>query len=235
MPLDGLTYDTPRPDFEAMVADYAVRAMTGGRIEDPRQRDLLEPVRVVGLWAPAPQSGKTTAAEALFRAVRYTARVGFADPLREIIESMLYTLGVDGDVAARHIHDGALKEVPIPGIGRSFVELAIKLGTDVGRNWLRDTIWVDRWRGTASQMFEAGVSLVVCDDVRFENEAPAIREFGGVLIGIRRPGAAVSEQRAAAEGRLSFDDMDAVIDNDGDLATFESRVVETARRLGVAV
>lgn len=208
----------------------------------PGQEDVYtEPFRprLIGLWAPAPQSGKSTAAEALLDTCRcggefYGAKVSMADPLRRLIAAFLRELGVSPDDIDAHMHDGALKEVPIPGVGKSFAELAVMFGTTVGRDWISPTIWVDRFVAITSKMLEnPATRLVVCDDVRFPNEAAVIRDLGGVLIGVNRPGAAVSAARAAAEGRLSFDDMDGIVVNNEGVDMLRRRAVGVARKLGV--
>lgn len=218
-------------DMAAFLADY--RAKVGGYVFDPRQGEMFKAPKVVGLWSPAPQSGKSTARLELVGYPRGAA-VSFAEPLRHSIWHFLVAIGVSFDDADLYVRDDRFKEVPIPGVGKSFIELAIMFGTQVGRGWIGEDVWVKPWRTRAAAAIESGWS-VVSDDMRFPNEAAAVRDLGGVLIGIHRPGAEVSAQRAAAEGRLSLDDMDAVVVNDCDLDTFRRRVVETARRLGVQV
>lgn len=57
------------------------------------------------------------------------------------------------------------------------------IGSDWARNTIRDTIWVDIWK---SKTFDAlsKKSIVVVDDCRFDNEAQAIKDMGGVIIKI---------------------------------------------------
>jgi hypothetical protein len=56
-------------------------------------------------------------------------------------------------------------------------------GTNVRREDDED-YWVDEWRdGTWSYM----ANDIVADDVRFKNEAAAVKELGGILIKIVRP------------------------------------------------
>ena len=226
-------------DLADFVKAYSARVSQAIHYSAPVKRD----VRLVGLWAPAPQSGKSTAAKEI---AEHTfchgaqdflyQTVSFAGPMRRVILSLLVEQGVDHDVIHAHMHDGALKEVPIPGVGKSFVELAIKIGTDVGRNWLGEDTWTKLWERDARRYMGATYHpLVLADDVRFPNEAAAVRRLGGVMIGIDRPDATVSAARAAAEGKLTLADMDAVVTNDVPLPIFKARVVATARSLGVDV
>lgn len=200
---------------------------------DPRQLSLLTQPKLIGLWSPAPQSGKSTAAERMAAVLPdYPIRLAFADPLRSIIATTLRHIGVDRDVIRERVWMGVAKEEPIPGAyGKSFVDFAMKIGTDLGRGWLSDTVWVDTYR-TRAKVFLEDSAPVLTDDVRFRNEAAAVRELGGVLVGIRRPGATVSTARAPAEGHLTFDDMDHVIENDGCLTALNLKVDGLMLRLG---
>lgn len=197
-------------------------------------------VKLVGLWSAVPQSGKSTAAGSLLGATLDatgypTAEVvSLATPPRRLVEHLLQIMGVSQKMIDERVWNGVDKELPIPGVGKSVVELLILVGTTVGREQISETIWVDAWKRNVEEAFKEGNELVICDDVRFRNEADAIRAMGGVMIGIERPGAApASAQRAAAEGHLTRSDMDALVLNDTGKAIFEARVVQTARHLGV--
>ena len=54
------------------------------------------------------------------------------------------------------------------------------LGTDIFRNQVDIDYWVDRWYTEAFRMVQQGKKIVV-PDVRFKNEAKAIRELGGEI------------------------------------------------------
>jgi hypothetical protein len=109
-------------------------------------------------------------------------RVKFADPLKNMLRTMLRGMGhIDEDV--ERMIEGDLKEVEIPELGVTPRYLMITLGTEWGRNTVREDIWIRLWRA-AAEMHEN----VVADDVRFPNEVEAIRAFGGQLWRIERPG-----------------------------------------------
>lgn len=57
------------------------------------------------------------------------------------------------------------------------------LGTEWGRNTLSQNLWIDVWKTDAEIALFKG-NYVVVDDVRFDNEAQAIRELGGKIIQI---------------------------------------------------
>lgn len=71
-------------------------------------------------------------------------------------------------------------------------EAAIKLrtlmqyfGTNVMREKMGNTIWIDACIRRAKQMMYCGQNVII-SDVRFTNEAKAIKKAGGVLIKVRR-------------------------------------------------
>ena len=54
------------------------------------------------------------------------------------------------------------------------------IGTDWGRKMIGDSLWVNAWRNTLPK------GNIVVDDVRFENEADAVRELGGLVVRLTR-------------------------------------------------
>jgi hypothetical protein len=54
------------------------------------------------------------------------------------------------------------------------------LGTDAGRHYDPE-IWVRMWKARAWALLATG-NWIVADDVRFENEAAAVRELGGLVV-----------------------------------------------------
>ena len=189
--------------------------------------------RLVAFWAPAPQSGKTTAANIAATRSLQSARISFAAPLRNMIAHFLSMQGVPPERVRNYMTDGRLKEVVIPEVGRSFVELAIFLGTKFGREFIGADVWVEAANRRLSDIrAKTPRSLVVCDDLRFPNELKRWRDLGGVVIGIDRPGVQVSAARAAAEGLLSFADCDFVLTNSGTQGEFERDVVAALGAIG---
>lgn len=143
---------------------------------------------VVGLCGLA-GSGKSTAAAALVQ-VGYE-RVRFAGPLK----AMMAALGL----TEREI-DGDLKEEPCALLGGRTPRHAMQtVGTEWGRQMIDNELWIRAWQRAA-----AGKSLVVVDDVRFENEAAAVRAAGGMLIRVMRPGL-VAGTHASETAELACD------------------------------
>lgn len=155
--------------------------------------------KLIGLYSPAPQSGKTTLAEALHG--HGYRRVSFADPLREMVGALLHWQGMDAVEATDRLR-GARKAEPCPQLaGRSARYALQRLGTEWGRQLMGDSIWVEAALARAHSLMRAGQSVVI-DDMRFPNEAAAIRGCGGLLIRITRPGVAPPPDAHASEGSL---------------------------------
>ncbi len=127
-------------------------------------------MKVIGFCGAA-GAGKSTAADRLVHCHGFR-RVRFAGPLKR----MMWALGLD----ERHT-DGALKELPCGLLGGRTPRFAMQtLGTEWGRDIIAQDLWLRAWRAEVT----AACKLVVVDDVRFANEAEAVRQAGGTLIRI---------------------------------------------------
>lgn len=134
-------------------------------------------------------SGKTLIAKHLVERRDYT-RMRFADPLKRMLRD---GLGLTDEEV-----DGSQKSTPNSVFaGRTPRYLMQTLGTEWGRKKVSHDIWVNIWKRDAAR---AGPRVVV-DDVRFPNEADAIRSLGGVIWRVYRPGVVaashISEQAQA--------------------------------------
>lgn len=163
---------------------------------------------LIGLYSPAPQSGKTTVANALAASQGF-CRVAFADPLKAMTCRFLEGLGYREDQAQRLVHVD--KAVTIPELGVTARHLLQTLGTEWGRTCVAPDVWLKCWQAAAKRH-----PRVVADDVRFPNEAQLIRDMGGQLWCIVRPGVEAATTHAS-EGGLAGWEFDRVIVNDGTL------------------
>lgn len=137
------------------------------------------------------QSGKTTAANYLEAEYGYK-RQHIADPLRDMLRSLLFDMGMSGADAHRYL-EGAAKEEVIPCLGVTSRHAQVSLGTEWGRNQINPDLWVNAWKHRA-----ASVDAPMNDSVRFPNEERVIRDMGGFTILIVRPDCTP----AAFKGRL---------------------------------
>lgn len=181
-------------------------------------------MEIIGLSGYA-GSGKDEAAKAL-ASEGYT-RVAFADVLRDIAVAIdpyvLEQTDDDGDVFIfRRLSD------VIENYGWDFSKnyfadvrrLLQRLGTEAGRNILGENIWVD----TAFSRVDS--DKVVVTDVRFPNEAQAVRQRGGVLVRIHRPGIGPKNTHPS-ETSLEDYAFDYHIDNDGTIEEFHQTIKDT--------
>lgn len=96
-----------------------------------------------------------------------------------------------------------------------------QLGTDWGRNCYENT-WVDYAMRRARTLQDAGCPLVLITDVRFQNEADAIRAAGGIIIAVERPGVA----KGAHASEQGCGVVDATVKNDSSLDLLHTRVCQ---------
>lgn len=107
-----------------------------------------------------------------------------------------------------------------------------KFGTEAGRHVHGEDCWVDLvlapWRDN-STFSDLGYDLVVTD-VRFENEARAVREAGGLVVHIRRPGLERLPGGHASEDGVAFHHNDLAIVNDGPVEKLYASIRHVAER-----
>lgn len=104
-------------------------------------------------------------------------------------------------------------------------DLLQKLGTEAMRNGLHENVWVNALFANYTEDKQW-----VITDVRFPNEFKAIKEKGGIVIRVNRPGYGNSMKELAeahpSETALDGHDFDYVIENDGNLEKLISKVKE---------
>lgn len=151
---------------------------------------------LVGI-AGAKRAGKDTLARGLCAAFGLP-QDSFAAPLRRFIADLLgWTLE---ELEAR-------KEDPIDWLdGITPRHMMQTAGTEWGRDMVHGELWV---RSLLHRLAGGGI----ISDVRFPNEARAIRERGGIVIQVNRPGAGQGDAHVS-ETPLPFDLVDAFITND---------------------
>lgn len=147
------------------------------------------------------QSGKTTAALYLER-VQGFRHTSFAEPMRRFAAEVL---GLTPEQLE------AEKERPVAFLDgqvtpRQFLQ---RLGTEFGRDMIHRELWV--------RSCMARVDLTrntVISDVRFDNEALAIRERGGIVIEIVRPHRLCRNDTHTSEAGVSPELIDIHLVND---------------------
>ncbi len=159
--------------------------------------------RLVALTSPAMGSGKTTVADMLTRSHHFV-RISFAVPIKQMAMALLTSTGMSDAAALDHVY-GAAKEAHVPVLGMSSRRLQQLLGTEFGRDLIRDDIWVDIAIEKARSLMAAGHSVII-DDMRFPNEFHAVEAAHGDCYRVTRPGVEVTHAHAS-EGQLDHAHM----------------------------
>lgn len=164
-------------------------------------------------------AGKSTAVEKLKDHVDKLELVKFAGPLYEIQEL---------------IYDKIASVYTRP---KSFVKdrkLLQWIGTDWGRETISNTIWLDLWKTKVNSIRNSSLNaselLIVCDDVRFDNEAELIKSVGGYVVQINcdknhnRIDTTAGLCNHKSEAGINPKLVDYIISNNGTLKEFELAV-----------
>lgn len=180
---------------------------------------------IVGLGHVA-RVGKDVAAQALCRDLGFR-RIGFADKLKElaleadpmIVANQLTNVGIGSGNLKRLVHSLGWDQVKdqFPQARKFLQELGVG-----GRNVFGENFWVEQaLRGVGP------ADLVVVSDVRFVNEAEAIKAAGGRVVRINRPGRVAAGH--ISETALLDYQFDAEVDNSGSVIELEGKIVELVR------
>lgn len=167
-------------------------------------------------------SGKDTAADIL--KAKYGFQEGrFAGALKQMLWAMYAYTGMPDFEIERRIY-GDLKETPCKVLNGQTPRHAMQLlGTEWGRQGIYNNVWVDLEMTRVKLL-----SDVVFTDVRFDNEAIALREAGGLVVDVIRPGYKRPEESAGhvSEGGISPELIDHTLYNDADVPAFHDKVLD---------
>ena len=156
-------------------------------------------------------SGKTEISKQLISHYGF-GRISFADPLKE----MLRIMGLSYEQLW-----GQEKEVPSELLGNKTPRHAMQtLGTEWGRYQIDIDLWSRVW---VERVKHSPNARTVVDDMRFRNEATLIKNLGGHIILVERPGQE-SEDRHSSETEISTILHDFKIINDGSIFMLKASV-----------
>lgn len=156
---------------------------------------------IIGLTGRA-RVGKDTLADYLCINHGFT-RLAFADPLRDALE---LGLGIE----SHHLRED--KESLIPWLGVSGRRLLQTLGTEWGRNLIRQDIWILLMQRRLAALAEEADRFVI-SDVRFPNEADWLRARPNAsLWHIERPNVAPVRAHSSEAG-IDYQMGDAILVN----------------------
>ncbi len=180
---------------------------------------------IIGLCGAA-GAGKNTVAERLCLEHKFVP-MAFADPLYAAVSAIT-------GLTVEQLQDRSRKENALGWISCSPRRLLQTLGTDWGRNMIHEEIWVM----ATMQRIEASPEFDYClTDVRFPNEAAAIKARGGVVWRVVRPGFGVLDgETASHESERGIPDeyIDDEVVNGGGILALQAAVDAAMSRLQAA-
>jgi broad-specificity NMP kinase len=189
--------------------------------------------KIIGLYSPVPQSGKTTIAKELELNSDYNfQRVSCADPIRELGVLLLEMLGHPQRIAVEMFHYN--KETPMASLGgHTPRHLLQTLGQEWGRTHIDENLWAKILEHKIFELTQDGIDVVV-DDIRYENEADVIRKLGGKVVKVFRPSAIESYKGDhGSEGNLEgAGKVDHVVYNGSTVDTAVGQVFELIGGVG---
>lgn len=181
---------------------------------------------LIGLCGAA-GSGKGEVAGRLVQSMGFL-ELAFADPLYAAVAAIT-------GKPVEWLKDRVHKERPLPWCGgKSPRELLQLMGTEFGREMVHEDIWAMRTMRAVVESRAAGLRGVVITDVRFDNESVAIREEGGVILEVVRPGYGClsgSTASHASEAGISREHILATITNQGSIDDLWASVDEVIASL----
>lgn len=177
-------------------------------------------IALVGLSGPA-GSGKSLLASML--AARGFVEAAIAEPIKAGLCAML-------GIPRALLEDPVLKELPVEPYGVTPRLLMQTLGTEWGRRFAGEDVWIRRLEARIAQLIRAGRRRIVVPDVRTEPEAAFIRESGGLMVHLRgrgsgAPGGAPGH---ATERGVALARGDLVIHNGGSAQDLEEQAARIA-------
>jgi post-segregation antitoxin (ccd killing protein) len=162
---------------------------------------------IIGLSGYA-RTGKDTVANILVEQHGFT-KLAFADPMREALLRLNPFIEVN-DIQHMPL-DQALRVYSWEDLKSESPDirgLMQRIGTEVGRQMFGENVWVDLAMKEAAKY-----ENVVFSDVRFLNEADALRNAGGSIWRIERPGIEAANDHISETGLDDYS-FNAVLSND---------------------
>lgn len=163
-------------------------------------------------------SGKTEISKYLVSHYAFE-RISFADPLKE----MLRTMGLTYEQLW-----GQEKEISSTLLEGATPRHAMQtLGTEWGRNLIAYDLWSNVWKNKVEHTMS---NRIVTDDMRFRNEATMVKNLGGHIITVERPGQE-SKDTHISETETNTVLCDFKIINDGSIFMLKASVDKVMEKI----
>ena len=155
--------------------------------------------------------GKDTFADYLVEKYNFR-KIAFADPIKNGVKILF-------DLSDEQLN-GNLKEVIDKRWNRTPRQILQEIGTDYCRKNYGEDIWIKRMKYELSKSKDTNI---VISDIRFPNEAEAVREMGGYLIKIIRNNIEISDKHISEQliETISFNNS---IKNDGTFQEYKNKI-----------
>ena len=171
-------------------------------------------------------SGKDTLADAFIQ--KNFRSTKFAGALKDMLRTLYRCAGVNEVTIERKL-EGDLKEEPCDVLCGKTPRWAMQsLGTE-WRNMIHTQLWSQIWESGVEALLLEGAP-VVCSDVRFHHEAAAIRDMGGYLIRVDRPGCGEGDQHAS-EVEMGDIQVDVTFSNIGTISQLHTKAEEYLKEI----
>lgn len=188
----------------------------------PTPRRLL-----IGLYSPAPQTGKTTVAGMIADALDEAAIISFAYPVKLATAAVLEQMGLSDVEATRLVFEDKDTRIPQLG-GRCARDFLVLIGTGVGRDFAGQDVWV---KANERMCGEENAYTILIDDVRHLNEVASIKRRGGYIIRVTNPRTPPAPTSNPTEANLEGVDFDFHIVNDGGIPSLRKKVAAIVKQL----
>lgn len=117
------------------------------------------------------------------------------------------------------------------------------LGTECGRMYGGENFWVDKWKSKVNVWRNEFVvwswpqyPIVICDDVRFDNEAQSIIDMGGHICSIQGRSYDMGDNNNhSSESGISIDLIGSTIINNGSMNDLNDSVISLMKDLNISM
>ena len=175
-------------------------------------------MKIIGLGHYS-RTGKDSLANYLIQDLRSSGlvakKIPFAWKLKQICHDLYAWDGLREPEFYDTTDGEKFRDIKLPTIGKTPVEIWVAMGTPAVRN----NVYMDTWINFVLKS-DHQADVIVIPDVRFPNEIQAVRDAGGWLAKIVRPGYGPRDT-VADRALVGYDGWDAVIGGSGKMSELE--------------
>lgn len=175
------------------------------------------------------RTGKDTLANYILRSLQEydprirAGKIPFAWKLKDVAHQLYGWAGVREASFYDTPEGEPFRDIELPELEMTPVELWVALGTPAIRENVYDATWIDYVLRT-----DHGLNVLLVPDVRFPNETEAIKAAGGTLVKVVRPGKG-PRKTVADRALLGYTGWDNVVGEAGSLSDLERWANQYAR------